>query len=317
MITDLSEMLVKLREKATLAKLYLKEHILNYISLSKAKGQCAICDSVLVSTSNCSIYKYLKDNHFYIERNERNDKHCPFSRRTDLFYPPNSMSDYAAAEISSFRDRQEYKFGDLFAQSNPMLTAYNGLLMLVKLNPENFTAIPENMQINLECIQNKLCKSCIVKVHCMPPLFSLNLNFPDSFVEEVKFLNLLNSLHHHNSNELMLRNPSFKTENMVNLTQIQEIHDEDLKNVNNKSFFDRLLESYRSKIKRIRLKTAKEKQIEYKISVVREQIQISMRSYRVAIEKGRFDDAEQFKEVFYNLFNLRIKLEEKFKNLQP
>lgn len=316
MITDLSEMLVKLREKVTLAKLYLKEHILNYIYLSKVKGKCAICDSVLVSSSNCSIYKYLKDDCLYIKRNNRNNQHHPFTGRTDTVYPLNSPNDYASAEISSFRDRQEYKFGGLFIQNNPMLNAYSGLLMLANLNSENFTAAPENMQIDIECIQNKLCKSCIVRIHCMPPLFSLNLNFPVSFVEEVKFLNLLNSLYHHNANELMLRNPSFKNENMVNLTQIQEIQDEDFKNVNNKNFFGRLLESYRSKIKRIRLKAVKEKQIEYKISVVREQIQISLRSYRIAIEKGRFDDAEQFKEVFYNLFNLRIKLEEKFKNLQ-
>lgn len=167
-----------------------------------------------------------------------------------------------------------------------------------------------------EQLEEKLCKMCIVRTHSDSVIFPLRLDFPDQFKEYQKFFEYLGLLQCGGPGVRGLDSiRPLCAEDLEKLYTEMKLENKDTLSIpetlGSSKFTGKVAESFRTKIKRDRIKLFKLRQIKYKLSVIAEQIELVQRNHGSAIESGRLEDAEKFRELFCDLWCAKIDLEER------
>lgn len=170
---------------------------------------------------------------------------------------------------------------------------------------------------NKSCLsEDKICELCCVKIHSKPPKFFF-LDFiayestPDrKLIKNHKIL--LDLIIYQNQ---MLR----KSENIEKICDFHQIMKDiqcikdgiEVKHHFNNNFSNSLIKSYQNYLSKLKSKEIIKKQIKYKIETIEEQLELIQENHRKAILDGELDEAKGFKEVYSNLFELKLTLIEK------
>lgn len=185
-------------------------------------------------------------------------------------------------------------------------------------DPANSSGEVSSCEAPLEQIEAKLCRMCIVRVHTDEVLFPLKLDVPDQFKECQNFLEH-QGLQQYESPEVACLNDS----RSLCVTDLGKLHADMCAEPESQETYsipkmlsggrlaEKMAESFRSKVKRDRIRLFKLHQIKYKLGVVAEQIEAVQANHRSAVESGRFEDAEKFRVLFHDLWCAKIDLEER------
>lgn len=221
---------------------------------------------------------------------------------------------------SNSSTNHETQFENFANRRVDFLNPISSFILLTGSIPENITSSIINMQQIFNAIQNKLCNQCMLRFHHSPPDFSLNMKLPESFLEEVKFLEFLNSLLYCKVGDIIKSIRALNSGTAYKIEEIENLYDEsyNYKEPNSKkeTFFSKILESFKARVQKEELKKIRKVQIKYKLKAINEQIEMAIKNYKMAIENERFEDSEHFKRIYYELFGYRIGLEEKLIRLE-
>ena len=167
-----------------------------------------------------------------------------------------------------------------------------------------------------DSIENKVCDICIIKIHSKPPKFIFSSNLNRNSQENFEII----------QNSIILRyligyydSMILKNENKENVCQLKDLkkymkkidEDESFEICNQNKFMNTFIKSYRNFVLRKKSNKIIEKQIQYKIQTVEEQLTIINENHRKAIIEGDLEATKNFKEIYCNLFELKLRLTEK------
>lgn len=162
-------------------------------------------------------------------------------------------------------------------------------------------------------IESKLCEVCILKTHSKTPAFSLKICTSHQFLEIQHFLDILCGLG--NSREILYNKIQVietSIEDLIGELEMVKECDEYINQTTNP--FYGYIKNYKSMLRRANIKRLIKSQIRSKINVIEEQLETLERNHAEAVLSGQFEDSNAFKEVYYLLFQSKIKLEESLIN---
>ncbi|KAM0679675.1 hypothetical protein GINT2_002083 [Glugoides intestinalis] len=158
-------------------------------------------------------------------------------------------------------------------------------------------------------IESKLCEECILKTHSRTPSFSLKISTPSQFIDIQRFLDGLCSLGVNqviSGNKMQIRKTSIEE---LNAELEKVVENDNYNNAPNNPFYG-YIKNYKIMLRRFNIKRLIKMQIRSKVQVIEEQLKTLERNHAEAILAGKFQDSDAFKELYYLLFQTKIKLEE-------
>lgn len=160
--------------------------------------------------------------------------------------------------------------------------------------------------IEKDSINDKICIICILKIHSKLPKFCLDYNLSYQKLDDQKYLESLCSF----KENTIFKSKVYKIDQIL---QEMEKLDQGLPADQNEEdkFMIQILKSYKNHLKRLKLKKLIKSQIKYKIDAIEEQLEINQTNHRNALLQGNLEEGESFQEVYFNLYELKLELEEK------
>lgn len=174
----------------------------------------------------------------------------------------------------------------------------------------------ESSNLMENSIEDRMCQLCIIKIHSNPPKFLFVDNIFSSSISEPKLarnytlLNYLNAL----NDSIILRseNESMRCKAGDIEKYLKKLREnEPFKIPNQNKFLGSIVRSYRNHMIRVKGKEIIEKQMNYKIETIEEQLKLIQENHKKAILKGELEEAKSFREIYCNLFELKLYLVEK------
>lgn len=157
---------------------------------------------------------------------------------------------------------------------------------------------------NINSIEERLCKFCIIKIYSKPIRMLVNFKVPDDFLDVQKFVENITKI------EINFKN---KIKKHISIKEIEDIYQLLRNNMYNFNITidDSLFNNLKQRIIQDRLKRLIKNQIEFKIKVFEEQFKKINKNYEKALISGDFEDSKAFKEMLASIFETKIKLEER------
>ncbi|ELA42076.1 uncharacterized protein VICG_00925 [Vittaforma corneae ATCC 50505] len=171
-------------------------------------------------------------------------------------------------------------------------------------------------------IEDRLCKFCIEKLHSKNHLFCLRLLVPEEYVEIQRFVENIcgigstfcieiekligkrSSIEYINDVFCFLKDEYDKKTSPCNQTALDY-----------SSLDCSLIANYKEKLKDDNIKRLINNQIQFKIRIFEEQLESLRRNYTDAVMSGKFDDSNALRNMFFRIFESKIRLEEKLGGL--
>lgn len=169
----------------------------------------------------------------------------------------------------------------------------------------NNTEIPKNLNKEMKMIEKLICNCCIIKIHSHPPCFVLKLNIPVNLrpiqqsIEEIRGISS-----HWNVKETGDDTITYEELKII----LEENPDGNYSDFNSIPHFVR---NYKDKLRRDDLKALIKCRIKSKIELIEDQLKILESTHSKALLTGRFDDSDAIKELYFNMYENKIVLEEK------
>lgn len=175
------------------------------------------------------------------------------------------------------------------------------------------------VQTTVECTSDdRLCKLCVEMLHSKSYLFCLKMSVPEEYLEVQQFADGIcgiGSNFYAGAEKLIRRRSKIEHINEM-FSLLNDGSGEKTPPVGQDAFDHPSLDSslvvnFKEKLKSEKIKRLIKNQMQSKIRVFEEQLDSLRRSYAEAMMSGRFDDSNALKSAFLEIFESKIRLEEK------
>lgn len=162
----------------------------------------------------------------------------------------------------------------------------------------------------------KLCVSCQKRLHSNPPCFAMDIKIDDAHSKYQKYLMLISGIYVQMPDAFVDPIYDYNIAEIENL--FNSIYDKisqgslyDVENNIEEPFLKKLAYQYQSMLKKRQLREIFDQELKYRIDVVEEQLIFHEDIHRKLVEDGKFDEAKSFQELYFLLYEYKIKLVER------